>query len=652
MNIKILDSWLRQFLKTKASAKTVADCLSLTSVSVERLEQYGKGDFTYDIEVTTNRPDLMSVVGLAREAAAVLPQFGNQAEFIPPQIAKPEKPKEKFPITITNNPDLVGRIIAVVMEIDLKQSPQHLKERIESSGIRSINNLIDITNYVMREIGHPTHVFDYDRLTTKTLKIRESKKGEKLTTLDGKEYVLKGGDIVADDGSGKIVDLLSVMGTQNSVVTDKTTKILFFIDNCDQNRIRKTSMGLNIRSEAAVLNEKGVDPELGMEAMLRGIELFQEIANGKLLSDILDIYPNKPSVKKIEVSEEKINNIIGIKIPLKTSENILKKLGFGITMETNALVAAVPSWRHKDIEISEDIVEEIARIYGYHKLPSILPPLTSAENYNLSKDIFYWEKRIKESLKYWGFTETYTCSMVSEELLEGPIEQAISIENPLTEDMAYLRKTLVPSLLQAIRNNPAKTDLKFFELANIYIPRIGELPKETLMLAGIIKKQKVSFFEIKGIIEQLLENVGIKNITFEIGHKGGFDIEVKLESELLGNIEILDEDIVDFELNFEIIEKHANLTKIYNEIPKYPSITEDINLIIDQNVKYADISSFIKKQNNLIKEVNLIDTYQNTRTFRIKYQDSEKTLTNEDVSKIREKILKNLKEKFHAGLKK
>lgn len=648
MNIKILDSWLREYLKSRASSKVIADLLSLTSVSVERLEKYGKNDFVYDIEITTNRPDLMSVVGIAREASTVLQQFDHPAEFIPHKVSKPPEPKEKLPITIKNNPKLVGRITAVIMSVDLKQSPQYIKDRLEASGIRSINNLIDVTNYVMRETGHPTHVFDYDRLTTETLEIRESEKGESLITLDDKTHILKGGDIIADDGTGKIVDLLGVMGTKNSVVTDNTKRILFFIDNCDPDRIRKTSMSLNIRSEAAVLNEKGIDLELAANAMLRGIELFREIANGQLLSGIIDIYPHKPPVKKIEISEENINNIIGIKIPLKTSESILKKLGFDVTVKPNGLSVTIPSWRNNDIDIPEDIVEEIARIYGYHKLPSILPPLYGAENYQLSKDSFYWEKRIKESLKYWGFTEVYTYSMVSEDLLEGPTNQAVPIANPLTEDMTYLRKTLMPGLLQAVRDNPTKEDIKIFELANIYTPRPKDLPKETLMLAGIIKKQRISFHETKGIVEQLLNDIGIKNIIFEKGDKGGLEVNVKIGSELLGNIEVLDENISDFELNFETIKKHANLTKIYKEIPKYPPVIEDINLIVRPDITYENISSFIKSQSDIISEISLIDTYQNSKTFRIKYQDYSKTLTNEDVSKIREKILKSLKEKFNA----
>ncbi|MDP2638289.1 MAG: phenylalanine--tRNA ligase subunit beta [Candidatus Levybacteria bacterium] len=648
MNIKILDSWLREYLKTKASGKTIADLLSLTSVSVERLEKYGKNDLVYDIEITTNRPDLMSVVGIAREASTVLQQFDHPAEFIPHKVSKPPEPKEKLPITIKNNPKLVGRITAVIMSVDLKQSPQYIKDRLEASGIRSINNLIDVTNYVMRETGHPTHVFDYDRLTTKRLEIRESEKGESLITLDDKTHILKGGDIIADDGAGKIVDLLGVMGTKNSVVTDNTKRILFFIDNCDPDRIRKTSMSLNIRSEAAVLNEKGIDLELAANAMLRGIELFREIANGQLLSNIIDIYPHKSPVKKIEITEEKINNIIGIKIPLKTSGNILKKLGFDVIVKANGLSVAIPSWRNNDIDIPEDIVEEIARIYGYHQLPSILPPLYSTENYQLSKDSFYWEKRIKESLKYWGFTEVYTYSMVSEDLLEGPTNQAASIANPLTEDMVYLRKTLTPGLLRAIRNNPTKEEIKIFELANIYMPKPKDLPKETLMLSGIIKKQKISFYETKGIVEQLLNDVGIKNISFEKTDNGGLEISVKIGSELLGNIEVLDENISDFELNFETIEKHANLTKIYKEIPKYPPVIEDVSLEVNPDITYENICSAIKNQSELISEISLIDTYQNTKTFRIKYQDYKKTLTNEEVSKIREKVLRSLKDKFNA----
>src|SRR3989344_5570725 len=272
MNIKILDSWLREFVDTRAKPKDLAEMLSLTSVSIEKIEEVAK-DFNYDIEVTTNRPDLMSVTGIAKEAAAVLPEFGILARYNPLKLNKPIPATKKEPISITSDPKLVNRILAVVMEVDLKPSPLLIRNRLEATDIRSLNNIVDVTNYVMRTIGHPAHVFDYDRIEDSKLLIRESKKGETIVTLDGKTHVLFGGDIVAEDGSGKIVDLLGIMGLENSVVGDNTKRILYFLDNNDPHRIRKTSMEQEIRTDAAQLNEKGLDPELMHDAFIYGIQI-------------------------------------------------------------------------------------------------------------------------------------------------------------------------------------------------------------------------------------------------------------------------------------------------------------------------------------------------------------------------------------------
>src|ERR1035437_144176 len=291
MNIKILDSWLRDYVKTKATPQKIGELLSLSSVSVERIEKLGE-DFIYDIEVTTNRPDLMSVVGLARETAAVLKQNEIDAELLLPKLTKPQTPKTKL-ITVKNDPKLVNRICAVVMDVKVGESPKEVKERLEASDTRSLNNIIDVTNYVMKTIGHSTHVFDFDRLDTKTLTIRESKKDEQITTLDEKTYSLNGGEIVAVNDKNEIVDLLGIMGLANSVVTEKTKRILYFIDNNQPTKIRKASMSLGIRTEAAVVNEKNLDPELTYDALLFGIEMFEKNASGKIASDIIDIYPNK-----------------------------------------------------------------------------------------------------------------------------------------------------------------------------------------------------------------------------------------------------------------------------------------------------------------------------------------------------------------------
>jgi phenylalanyl-tRNA synthetase beta chain len=649
MNIKILDSWLREYLDTKAKPHEIGEKLSLTSVSVERIEKFGT-DFVYDIEVTTNRPDLMSVIGLAREAVAMLPQFGIEATFKNPIVAKPKKITSSVKIDIQNDERLVHRICAVVMDVAIKDSPQMIKNRLESSDIRNLNNVIDITNYVMRVIGHPAHVFDFDRLQTDTLTIAEARKGEVIETLDGKTHTLQGGDIVARDHTGRIVDLLGIMGLKNSVVTDKTKRILFFIDNNDPSHMRKTSMSLAIRSEAAQLNEKGVDPESAIDALYFGIELYEKYADGKIISDIIDIYPNKPKSKTINVTKAQIEKVIGVSIDLNKAVKMLKDLGFSVENVRETLNVIVPSWRKRDVAITEDVIEEIARSFGYHNVPSVLPPIISEATYAISKDQFYWENRVKQTLKYWGFTEVYTYSMVSKNQYEGDLSDAVTIKNPLDEEHVYMRKTLIPSLLQAISENKSRETILIFEIANTYTINGKYLPEEKRMLAGIVKKPQSNFLEVKGIIEQLTHDLGIDAMYKSASACVGADIFVGKEK--IGTIEDLDDKIIDFEIDFEAFIKYATLKKTFTPLAKYPPVMEDIALITPEDVTTGDIISLLKKQSPLIKSVTLLDKYNDTRTFHFVYQDEQKNLTNEDVAMVREKILDSLNRELAITLKK
>lgn len=648
MQIKIVDSWLREFLETRANAIEIAKQLSLTSVSVERLEKT-ENDYIYDIEVTTNRPDLMSVIGIAKEASAALQEQGTPAKFTPPKKPDIQTPSVPFPIKIENDPKLVNRICAVVLEVEIGDSPKEIKQRLEKSGIRSLNNLIDVTNYVMREIGHPCHVFDFDLLTSKKMIIRESKKRELITTLDDKQYRLYGGDIVADDGSGQIIDLLGIMGTKNSVVQGNTKRILFFLDNNNPKNIRRTSMSLGIRTEAAIINEKGIDPELMIPTLKRGIELYQKVAKGKVISEIFDDYPNKSKTHTIKVSLEKINKVIGVKIePSKTTE-ILEKLGFGVKKTSQYLEVEIPTIRANEVLIDEDVVEEIARIYGYHKLPSVVPTFLNNKNTPYADD-FYFEERVKNALKYWGYTEAYTYSLVSEDLYDGSIEGALKLKNPLSEDMLYLRNTLIPSLLQIAEDNKSREVIKIFELANTYHKKLKDLPMETLTLAGILKKRNSSFFEVKGTIEQLFEDLGIKNYKFKLRGEGpGSDVFIK--SEQVGYIEILNSNTLDFELNFENILRHANLKKIYKTLAKFPPIIEDITFVLNEGTNTEDVVEEIKLQSFLINDVILKDQFDNSRTFHVVYQAQDKNLTNKEVAEIREDIIKAVTQKFKASVK-
>ncbi len=648
MNIKIVDSWLREFLQTKATSKDIAKNLSLTSISVERTEKEGN-DYIYDIEVTTNRPDLMSVTGIAKEASAVLPEQAVPAKYIVPKITKIPESNISFPIEIINNPRLVNRIMAVVLEVEIGKSPKQVKDRLELSGIRSLNNVIDVTNYVMREIGHPAHVFDYDLLDTKKMIIRESKPGETLITLDGKQYRLTGGDIVADNGRGEIIDLLGVMGTANSVVSENTKRILFFLDNNDPRHIRQTSMNLGIRTEAAIINEKGIDPVLMEQAFKRGIELYQNIAKGKVVSKVSDIYPNKPKTQTINISGKKINKIIGIELDPKKSAQILEKLGFEVKIKNDYLEVQIPTTRSSDVLIEEDIVEEIARVYGYHKLPSVIPAFLTSKPSQYA-DNFYFEQRAKNALKYFGFTEVYTYSLVSEELYEGPVEKGIKLKNPLSEDMIYLRNSLVPSLLKVVKENRSREVIRIFEMANVYHKNFDNLPKETLMLSAVLKKHNISFFEIKGITQQLFEDLGIKNSKFG-KRKDSPGSNIFIENNQVGYIEILNSNTIDFELNFQMILRYANIKKSYKPLAKFPSIIEDITFTLGEGINTENVIEEIKLQSFLITAVGLKDEFENSKTFHIVYQAEDKNLTNKEVAEIRNQIIKAVSGKFKASVK-
>lgn len=646
MNIRIVDSWLREFLETKAASYDIARELSLASVSVEKIEKID-GDEVYDIEVTTNRADLMSVRAIAREAGAVIPEE-IPAKFIDLKIPKAANGDISFPIEIINDPRLVNRIMAVVMEVEIGESPKEMRERLELSGIRSLNNLIDVTNYVMREIGHPCHVFDYDLLNTKKMTIRESKKGEEVTTLDGKKYRLFGGDVVADNGRGEIIDLLGVMGTKNSVVQSNTKRILFFIDNISPKKIRQTSMSLGIRTEAAIINEKGIDPELMSDTFNRGVELYKKIAKGKVVSKIFDTYPNKSKTHTIKVANEKINKIIGIEINPNKSAEILEKLGFNVKKSANFLEVEILTIRSNEILIDEDIIEEIARIYGYHKLPSIIPSFLNNKN-TLYLNIFTLEQRVKNAFKYWGFTEVYTYSLISEDLFDGPIEKAVKLKNPLTEDMEYLRNSLVPSLLQVVENNKSREVVKIFELANTY-QKTDNLPDEKLMLAGALKRKNASFFEIKGLMENLLEDSGIKNYKFK-NRTDNTGANVFIDNKEIGYIEIISSELIDFEVSFDDLLTNANLKKIYKPLGKFPPIVEDITFVLGDEINTQDVIEEIKLQSFLITNVSLKDQFESSRTFHIIYQATDKNLTNEEIAEIRNQIIKSISGKFRAKVK-
>lgn len=675
MNIIIPDSWLREFLETKATPKQIAKYVSLCGPTVDRLNKVGK-DWVYDIEVTTNRVDAMSVMGIAREAAAILPRFGIKAKFrkggtskflkgrtfsnMRPNKVGPSQFRQggtflksktfKVPpldIKVVNNPKLCHRILAIKLEnVQLGPSPKWMQDRLIKVNQRPLINAIDITNYVMWELGHPIHAFDYDRITKKKIIVREAKKGEKLTTLENEEYILKGGEVVFDNGKGEIIDLPGIMGTANTVVTKNTKNVLLWIESVKAEKIRQASMGLAIRSQAAVLNEKHVDLELGIAAILRGVELFENTTKAKVASKLLDIYPKKPKTKDLKLKKDFIDQRLGVDIPKKDIANFLAPLGFKTKWTTNNLNVTIPTFRAHDMSIPEDIVEEVARIYGYHNLPSKLMDTVIPDK--PTDQSFEFENKIRHVLSGLGGSEVYTLSLVPKDYVIG---KALQLSNSLGSDSEYLRTSLMKSLIQAAKKNSGVKDpFHLYELANVYLPQKNDLPNEKMMLAGIFSNY--DFREAKGVVEALLNKLHTK-ASQEISEMKGFvpskRVDFVINGKVIGSFGTLEESgYIYYEFGVETLKKHHVPLPKYKPAPKFPPQIEDITFKLPDKTIVSEVIQMIKGVNSHIASVELTDIFKSAHTFRVHYQHPKKTLNDEEVEVIRKKILKKVKTKFGA----
>ena len=627
MDLLIPDNWLRDYLKTKATPEEIAKNLSLCGPSFERIKE-GKTGPVHSVEVTTNRVDSASILGIAREASAILPRFGLDAKLEIPKIKSSQalKPKIDY-LNATVDGNLCKRFTCILIKcVNIADSPKWLQEKLEDCEVRPINNVVDVSNYIMLELGHPTHTFDFDKIKTAKMILRESKEDETLTTLDGKKHKLPGGDIVIEDGSGELIDLCGIMGGETSAIDEKTKNVLFFVQHYDPKRIRQTSMKLAHRTQAAALFEKNLDAE-GIEfATRRGIDLLEELTGGKPEKQILDIYPNPYKEKTITVEKSFIDKRLGIEVSLEEIVSSLESLGFGVESSIinhqSSIIITVPSFRANDVNIPEDIVEEVARIYGYHNIPSVL--MSGALPEKLQDSPFEFERKVKLALKALGAVEVYTLSLVSKDEVG---ETALKLKNPLGKDTEYLRTSLVPSLMNVLKENPGETVVHLFEVANIYLPKENELPEEQMTLTGVLKGYE--YRNAKGILEKLLEEVNS-------------DLKVELQN---------DGDMLFYEIGVTQIEKHSSPVKPFKSLPKYPPQVEDLTLVIEPDTKVGEVVDAALASSQFVTSVELVTIYENTITLRVEYQNPEKTLTDGEVIEIRAKLLQTLSETFSATLK-
>lgn len=675
MNIKFPVSWLREYLKTDLATKTIANYLSLSGPSVERIEKRDN-DNIFDIEVTTNRPDAFSVFGVAREAFAILASEQVKCSLTVPKgldLNLQPDTKNILPLDVSlKNPSLCPRFTAIVIDnVKIAPSPATIRNRLEASGIRSLNNIVDISNYIMLELGQPMHTFDYDKIAGSKMILREAKDGEKLTTLDGIKRTIPPGSIVIQDEK-RLIDLCGIMGGENSQITKRTKRVILFVQSYDPLRIRKTTQSMAFRTEAAARFEKEVDTENIPKALSRAAYLAKQFTSAKIASEIIDIYPNPPEKKEVSLTLEKLKSYIGIEIPSEKAAKILELLGFKVKLLQKTLIAAAPSWRQNEIERDVDLIEEIARIYGYHRLPSTLPQGQIPDD---STDILEKVTSLKNGVKNLALTEVITYSIISKKLFSQTAEpqNAVEIANPLTEEWQFMRPTILTSLAQVISQNQfLKKDIKIFEIAKTYRKQKGDLPKQDLTLA--IALQNSNFYKIKGIVENVFELLerqvsfkklplsGVLNVSqsaaVECGSQNVGSMGI-LKSEIADNLN-LEGDLFVCEINLTKIFEAPKIAKTYKQIPKYPPIVEDLSVIAGTMVEIGEIEKETKKAGGeLLRSIRVIDVYQDPKlgenkksvTLRLTFQKQTSTPSQEEVSQNRTQIIAHLVKTFRAKIR-
>ncbi|NCN03645.1 MAG: phenylalanine--tRNA ligase subunit beta [Candidatus Pacebacteria bacterium] len=645
MNILIPHQWLLEHLDTDVSPEELQKSVSLSGPSIERIYER-EGESVYDIEVTTNRVDSMSIRGIARESAVILNQFGHQAKLKEQHSPTIIKSDESLPLPkIVNNPRLSKRISCVVLK-DVKRTPtpDWMAKRLVQTEMNVHDSVIDITNYITHELGHPCHAFDYDKLMNSggQIIVTEANKGETFTTLDGNMFETLGGEVVFKNGEGEIIDLPSIKGTINTSIDDSTKNVLLLLESIIAPKVRFASMSHAIRTTAAQLMEKNVDPNLITPTLEFGVKLYQDLCQAKVASEVYDDFPGKVSPKTVSVTLQKIGDYLGLSLKEKTIQKILKDLGCAVNIAEQTINVTPPTFR-PDLLIAADIIEEIARIYGYHNLPSVLMdsqiPLDKPKETN-----FAIENKIKRFLAAINWQEIYSYSMVSKEIaLQSGYElsEHLKLQNPLTDDRIYLRRSLIPSLREVIKLNPLEKELNVFEIANIYHPQSNnQLPNENLHLTLVSTR---SYRKVRGDFEAVLKQLFIDQ--YNITSNG----EIIINDETIGSV-VSKENLIAFDLEFKLLLRHIKTHPTYQPIPKTSFINEDMTFTISEAVSLGKVLKEIEAQSPLITKVSLKGQYNDNYTFSIEYHDPTKNISGGEVEPIRILVSKLVENKFNAQL--
>lgn len=637
-----------------------------------------------EFEITSNRPDCFSIEGLGRETAVSLNQdFKDPHSDLEKINSEVREEIHGLKVNI-EAPDLCYRYIARVVEnVKIAPSPEWMVKRLAACGVRSINNIVDITNYVMLELGQPMHAFDINSINGKHIIVRRAKENEKIITLDEIERNLDNDMLVIADEQ-KTVAIAGVMGGMNSEIEDNTKTVVFESAVFNGGNVRKTAKKLQLRTEASSRYEKGLSQENAERAVERAVQLVKMLNAGTEVSGKIDVYPTKQEKRKIKFDEKVINKLLGTNISKEEMINIFEKLGSKV--ENNEVI--VPYFR-MDIEQVADLAEEVARFYGYDKLCSTL---TSGEStIGIKTKIQKISDDIEQMLRYKGLSEVCTYGFISKQdlkkvnLTEDDIEEndIIHIKNPLSEDYSIMRTTTIPSMMSVLATNNYKKnkEVKLFEIARIYkdpnnnISK-GETPIEEKIITLGLYGENIDFYNMKGIVENILEvsNIAryecVSNCDNPSYHPGrvakmvvGNDVIA-----IFGEINPIVTENYDIskrvyiaEISLEKLVKYSKDNKKYTEVAKFPAVERDIAVCVDNNIEVGQIEkTIIKKSKGILEDIKLFDIYKSEKlgldkksiAFSLIFRSKEKTLTDEEINKTLEEIILELKKVYNADLRK
>ncbi len=632
----------------------------------------GLDDTVVEYEVTSNRVDCFSMLGVAREAAATFDK-----KFVPPVVTKTgnqEDVNDYIKVTVKDQ-DLCSRYTArVVKNIKFAPSPEWMQKRLRAQGIRPINNLVDITNYVMEEFGQPMHAYDLDTIAGKEIIVRRAQKDEKFVTLDGQERTMDDSVLMICDAD-KAVGMAGIMGGENSMITENVHTMLFEAACFDGTNIRLSSKKVGLRTDASAKFEKGLDPNLAMEAMDRACQLVEELGAGEIVGGAIDFYPVKKEGRRIPFEPDKYNHLLGTEIPAEQMLEYFKRIDLGFDEKTNEIL--VPSWR-QDLECDADIAEEVARFFGYANIPVTLPDGESTHGKISFK--LYMEDLARECAEFCGFSQAMTYSFESPKVYDkllipedSKMRQAVPISNPLGEDYSIMRTLSLNGMLSSLSTNFGRRnkDVRLYELGNIYLPKqlpVTELPDERMQFTlGMYGDG--DFFTMKGVVEEFLYKVGMRNKPeydpnaelpfFHPGRKANvlYNGEVigyigEVHPTVAANYAIKDRVYIAV-IDMPKILENASFDFKYEGITNFPVSSRDLSMVVPKEVLVGDIERvFDQKGGKYLEGYELFDVYEGAQikkgfksvAYSLKFRGKEKNLEEADITGAMNKILKGLSE--------